>query len=351
MSQSGTGEAPAVRNAWYVVALASDVTQDPTARTVLGRSVVLYRSSSGEVVAFHDRCSHRGFPLSRGTVVGDEIVCGYHGFTFDCTGTCVSVPGQKKIPSKANLEPFPVVERGPFVWVWPGDAALADEATVPAVDRLEEPGWTFVTGEVLLRCHYGLLIDNLMDLSHESFIHPATIGSPEVAEAPISTDVDKELGVVHVSRQMKGVHCPAFFERFTGLRTPIDRGQDIEYYAPSLYLLHVTLSQATSDGGQPPVTDTYRIRVFYAVTPALDSTTNYFFGMARDFGLESAELSELFEKSQHDLIAEDAEALEILQSSIDLEGWPSEVSIKIDSGGLAARRQLANLADQEGDAR
>jgi vanillate O-demethylase monooxygenase subunit len=344
MSTPSNGGAPLVHDAWYVVARREDVTGSPIARTVLGRGIVMYRTAGGEAVVLPDRCSHRGYPLSQGQVVGDNIQCGYHGFVFDCAGTCVSVPGQTAIPSKANLQAFASAERGPFLWAWMGDAADADPSTIPAVDLLEEPGWTFVTGEVLLRCDYGLLLDNLLDLSHESFIHAATIGSPEVAEAPITTEVDKEGGVVHVSRQMKGVQCPAFFERFTGLRTPIDRGQDIKFFAPGFYLVAVTLSPAAAEGAEVADDQRYRIRVFYAITPGERATTNYLFGMARDFGHDQAELSELFDKSQHAIIAEDAAALEILQRSIDVEGWPSEVSIKIDTGGLAGRRALAQLA-------
>lgn len=344
---NSNGAAPLVRDAWYVVACRDDVTDTPTTRTVLGRAVVLYRTNDGRPVALPDRCSHRGYPLSQGEVHGDTIQCGYHGFVFDCEGTCVSVPGQKAIPSKANIGSFAVAERGPFVWVWPGDPAAADESTIPAVAQLEEPGWTFVTGEVLLRCDYGLLIDNLLDLSHESFIHAATIGSPEVAETPITTDLDKEAGVVRVSRKMEGVQCPAFFERFTGLRSPIDRGQELEYFAPGFYIVHVTLSPAAAARTEP-TDERYRIRVFYAITPAGPTSTNYLFGMARDFSHDSEELSEIFDKSQHAIIAEDAAALEILQSSIDAQGWPSEVSIKIDTGGLAGRRVLAQLAGKEG---
>jgi phenylpropionate dioxygenase-like ring-hydroxylating dioxygenase large terminal subunit len=345
MNAPTAGAAPLIHDAWYVAALRRDVSQTPIARTILGRSVVLYRTSSGQAVALPNRCSHRGYPLSQGTVRGDDLECGYHGFTFDCEGVCVAVPGQDAIPRKANLSAFPLAERGPFVWIWMGSPEAADPDAVPLVHRLEEPGWTFVDGEVLLRCHYGLLIDNLLDLSHETFVHAGTIGSPEVAQAPITTEVDAEARVVHVSRRMQGVQCPPFFERFTGLRTPIDRGQDIEYHPPGLYLLHVTLVSA-AEGGAPGADDrTYRIRVFYAITPAQDTSTNYFFGMARDFGHDDPELSELFDKSQHELIAEDARALEILQGSIDEQGWPSEVSIKIDTGGLAARRQLAALGD------
>ena len=86
----------------------------------------------------------------------------------------------------------------------------------------------------LLDARYGLLIDNLLDLSHETFLHSGLIGTPEVAESPITTTVDDEAAVVHVSRRMEAVECPKFYSGSTGLRSPIDRWQDIEYHAPGL---------------------------------------------------------------------------------------------------------------------
>src|SRR5579863_3510819 len=38
-----------------------------------------------------DRCPHRSSRLSMGRVVGDDIECGYHGFTFDAAGRCVRI--------------------------------------------------------------------------------------------------------------------------------------------------------------------------------------------------------------------------------------------------------------------
>ena len=44
-----------VRNEWYVVALRRELGDGLLARTVLGESVVLYRSASGDPVALRNR--------------------------------------------------------------------------------------------------------------------------------------------------------------------------------------------------------------------------------------------------------------------------------------------------------
>ena len=67
---------PFIRNAWYVIAEAPEVSRTPMARTALGTSVMLFRTQDGSVVALANRCCHRSFPLVHGTVDGDTIVCG-----------------------------------------------------------------------------------------------------------------------------------------------------------------------------------------------------------------------------------------------------------------------------------
>lgn len=78
------------RNQWYVAAHSHEVGRELLGRTVLGEPLVLYRTEEdGSPVVLHDRCVHRRYPLSEAPtrLDGDRIVCGYHGFTYDTTGT------------------------------------------------------------------------------------------------------------------------------------------------------------------------------------------------------------------------------------------------------------------------
>src|SRR6202790_4095869 len=85
-----------VRNQWYVAAYSAEVGHGLLARTILGESIGLYRNGGGPAVALAGRCVHRHFPLSESRLVGDTIVCGYHGFTYGADGRCVAVPGQQR---------------------------------------------------------------------------------------------------------------------------------------------------------------------------------------------------------------------------------------------------------------
>ena len=205
--------------------------------------MVLFRASSGRPVALADRCVHRHFPLSQSQLVGDTIVCGYHGFTYGTDGRCVAVPGQQRIPRTARVTSYPLAELDSFVWIWIGDPDRADATLIPRAPWLADERYTTVAGMQPLAARYGLLVDNLLDLSHETYLHGGYIGTPEVADTPITTEVDDARGIIRVSRRMADAACPPFYAESTGITGRIVRWQDIEYRPPCLYLLHSRVAQ------------------------------------------------------------------------------------------------------------
>ncbi len=335
-----------VRNQWYVAAYGREVGRELFGRTVLGEPLVFYRGEDGEVVALADRCVHRRYPLSESRLDGDTIVCGYHGFTYDRTGTCVSVPGQRRIPRTARVAAYPVVEQDSLVWVWIGEAGRADAAAIPRAPWLADPGYTTVSGMEPLAARYGLLVDNLLDLSHETYLHGGYIGTPEVAETPITTEVDEDRGVIHVSRRMADAACPPFYAKSTGIDGRITRWQDIEYHPPCLYLLHSRIAPAgvepNPDGTDP---HGFHVEVVYAITPETEHSTHDFWAVARDFALDDEGVSTFLADSNRTVVLQDVAALNILERVIrDEPGGYQELSINIDTGGLAARRILDRMA-------
>jgi vanillate O-demethylase monooxygenase subunit len=337
--QPQSSQAQFARDQWYVAAWSAEVGRDLLGRTILGEPLALYRTEDGRAVALADRCVHRRFPLSASRLDGDRVVCGYHGFTYDTTGACVSVPGQQRIPRTARVAAYPVVEQDSFVWVWIGDPDRADPAAVPRAPHLVEPGWVTVSGMEPIDADYGLLVDNLMDLSHETYLHGGYIGTPEVAETPITTEVDEDAGIVRVSRHMPDAECPPFYARSTGIEGRIRRLQDIEYHAPCLYLLHSRISPTGSD------TPVFRTEITYAITPSGPGTVYDFWAVSRDFALDDQEVTDFLREFNHTVVMQDVDALNLLQRCLDTEptGY-QELSINIDTGGLAARRILAKLA-------
>lgn len=70
---------------WHAVELDGD-------RTVVrieGKEILVVRTDRG-VYAFDARCPHEGNPLSEGEILGDTLVCAFHGWRFDLeTGACL----------------------------------------------------------------------------------------------------------------------------------------------------------------------------------------------------------------------------------------------------------------------
>jgi len=335
-----------LREHWYVAALASELESRPLSRQILGEHVAIYRTTGGEIVALADSCPHRGYPLSLGTVVGEQLVCGYHGFTFDCLGKCVSVPGQDRVPSRADVRRFPVVQQGPWVWIWMGRGE-ADPTALPVTPWLvDTEGWSSVAGVAKIDAPFHFLVDNMLDLSHETYLHNGSIGTPEVATTPIEVEVDDASNVVRVYRHMKSVDCPPFYSRTTGLVGKIDRWQDVEYFAPGFYLLNARIAPI----GEPPLEDgsddhAFHMKILYGLTPSTDDKVYDFWALARDFCVGDSEVDVFLEQMQTAVVQEDVDALNILQTRAEAVLEVSEVSIKIDRGGLAARRVLAAMAD------
>lgn len=335
------------RNQWYVAAYGAEIGTDLKARTICGEPIVFYRDSNGAVVALADRCVHRRFPLSKSRRVGDSIVCGYHGFTYDATGACVAVPGQTRIPRTARVKSYPVVEQDSFVWVWIGDDEPADATTVPRAPWLAAEGWTTVYGMEPLAARHSLLVDNLLDLSHETYLHGGYIGTPEVAETPITTEADEDNGVVRVSRHMDDAECPPFYAKSTGITGRITRWQDIEYFPPCLYLLHSRIAPA---GVLPPASgpddQAFHVEVVYALTPETETSTHDFWMVARDFAFGDEEVSTFLRDNNRTVVLQDVEALNLLEEILRTDGDAyQELSINIDTGGLAARRMIKSQND------
>src|SRR5258708_24884636 len=87
---------------WYVAATSDEVGSGLFGRKLLDRPVVLYRLESGEVVALEDRCAHRRYPLSKGRLEGDLLVCGYHGLRYDTAGARVGAAPPPHLPHRGG---------------------------------------------------------------------------------------------------------------------------------------------------------------------------------------------------------------------------------------------------------
>ncbi len=335
-------------NQWFVIASVDELGDGPLARTVCGENIVLFRDAEGTLAALVDRCPHRNYPLSLGQVVDGQLQCGYHGLTFSSSGTCVWAPNQSRIPSSASVASYPLCQTGPWIWVWIGDPTHPGVAAPPVLPWLSEPGWAVLHGMEPIAARYGLLVDNLLDLSHETFLHAGYIGTREVAATPIETEVDDATGTVRVSRRMAAVECPKFYSETTGMTSPIDRWQDIEYRPICQYVLHSRIAPAgvapALDGSDP---DAAHLKILYAITPSTAGTTLDFWALCRNFSVDDEGVDEAMADMQRTVVLQDVEALAHVERVLGQSDVVTEVSLKIDSGALAARRVIGRQLEAE----
>ncbi len=330
-----------VLNAWYVTAWSHEVTRTPVHRTVCEVALVLYRRMDGTAVVLEDRCAHRGYPLSAGRVVEDSIECGYHGFTYGPDGGCTRVPAQSLIPKRARVRSFPVVERDGWIWVWTGDVDQLDESLVPDTHWMTDPEWATVTHSVRFDCRADLIHDNLLDLTHESFIHQSTVGDDYIYEHGITVEVDGD--VVSVDRLMPGVEAPPLYATTMGTDGLYDRFHCTEFRPPGYLLLHSGIA-----GEGRPREEGYLIKVLNGITPINFTTSWYYYAFSRNFAVEDAAATEELRIGLATVLQEDADALALQE--IGMQGRPDsqrDVLIAQDAGVAKARRIMARLLAAE----
>ena len=337
------------KNAWYVACTPNEIDDKPLGRRICNESIVFYRGPEGAVAALEDFCPHRGAPLSLGRVVEGKLVCGYHGLEMGCDGKTIAMPGQR-VRGFPPIRSYPVIERHGFVWVWPGDAAKADPALIHPLHWADHPEWAYGGGLYHIACDYRLMIDNLMDLTHETYVHATSIGQKEIDETPVSTRTEGDQ--VITSRFMNHIMAPPFWRM--ALRgnhlpddQPVDRWQICRFAPPSHVLIEVGVALAGRGGHEaPPEVKASSIVVDF-ITPETETSIWYFWGMARNFNAKDKALTAAIREGQGKIFAEDLEMLERQQKS--LLAWPERdlLRLNIDAGGVQSRKVLDRLVEAE----
>lgn len=333
-------------NAWYAAAWRHEVGRvEILARTLCDRKLALWRTTGGAVVALDDACWHRLLPLSMGRLEGDNLVCRYHGLAFDASGRCTRMPSRDRINSSACVRSYPVVEKHRLVWVWPGDAAAADPALVPDLRWNDDPAWEG-DGEVLFaRCDYRLVIDNLMDLTHETFVHATSIGHSAIAETPARTTHDERS--VTVERWMLDIDAPPFWRLQLGRPGNVDRWQIIRFEPPCTIVLDVGVALAGTGATQGDRSQGVNGRVLNTITPETGTTCMYFWSLLRNYRLRDQTLTTQLRKANARIFEEDRAVLEAQQQAIDARPGQALRNLNIDAGSVWARRIIERMVESE----
>jgi vanillate O-demethylase monooxygenase subunit len=283
-------------------------------------------------------------------VGGDRIQCPYHGLEFDGTGACVHNPhGAKNIPSRAHLKSYPVVEKHKAAWIWMGDAR-ADETKVPDFGVLDNVPELYATkhDSIMIRANYQLIIDNLLDLSHTSYLHEGILGNQDTVESEITVEQDGD--DVVVGRHATNSAPPGMFAQFWPGHPPrVDKFTRMRWMAPSTLRLVTGICKmgAPTDSGTG-------YHAIHMLTPESEASTHYFFTAVR-FGVKTTdeklnrELQEKIASMRRFAFEEqDAPVIEAQQRIIETANRPLDpVILAIDVGPVRYKRVLGKMLEAE----
>jgi vanillate O-demethylase monooxygenase subunit len=329
-----------LKNAWYVAAWSHEVENALQQIIVLEEKICIWRTSTGEVVAMEDACPHRKLPLSKGRIKGDTVECGYHGLTFDCAGQCVWAPGEGRIPSAA------IHEKYGLIWIWMGNAAMADPADIMEIPNFDSPDWGLNQGAAMeLQCNYLLMCDNLLDPTHVAWVHQSSFATPETKSAPLRVTKTEEGVIVH--RWMMD-HAPApFYKKIVEFDGNCDRLQHYEVRYPSHALVRAVFTPAGTGGVDGPLHDqTFIMDSYNFMTPTTRSETRYYWFQLRNIRPNDAELSQMMSEDVQHAFEEDRAVLNEVQIGMDSKTSP-HIDLTIDAGQLRFRRQLEAMIAEE----
>jgi phenylpropionate dioxygenase-like ring-hydroxylating dioxygenase large terminal subunit len=335
---------PLIKDCWYVAGFAGEISRELISRRILGVDVALYRTLDGRPVAVRNRCPHRSFPLAKGRLDGDNLVCGYHGMTFAPSGRCVEMPALPINPTNASVRSFPVVERGPVVWIWPGHPDRADEALIPDTSWLASPEWRSVCGQFHMKTDYVAMHENLLDQTHFPFLHPGTVGTPDFVRATL--DVREENGMVIIDRSLLNSPPPGIYAMPMGMEgQPVNRYSDARFASPAMHVAFARLTDVDRPGKERRE---WRFNITHLITPETNHSIHYWWFCSRNFKLDDVAVDDFMRTASNKAYTEDVDALEWISEVVQRDEEPQfDLSFAPDKPGLLMRRRLRWLADAE----
>ena len=335
-----------VMNAWYVAGWSSEFVDDLRSITILEQNIVTFRSTSGQVVALEDRCPHRLLPLSKGKRLGDAIQCGYHGMTFDCSGQCVRIPGQEKIPPNAYVRAYPVQERNDIVWVWMGDPEKADSTGVFDMPEFQDDGWHAHQGEALhLNSNYLNVAENLVDPAHVSFVHPTTLGN--AASENVSVHVSAGGDPIIAWRWIRDSAPIGFFKNFGSFQGNVDRWHYYYLHLPCTAVIDFGSADTGANLAEKDRDQGVRIFALHFMTPVNSQYTIDRWMHLRNTAVGDEAASQQMDAMFKVAFAEDKAILEAIQEEENRPQNRDPVRLLIDKGSTVYRKRIQDLIEAE----
>lgn len=336
-----------LRQRWYAAAWDDEILIDqPLYRRILGQAVMLLRDPEGKVTALPNRCPHRFAPFDRGRIEDGVIHCGYHGLQFSFAGRCIFNPhGDGTIAPNAHLKPWPLVERYGLHWIWMGDAAMADPASIPDYAMVFNPALKTIRRYLHTHSNYELLADNLLDLGHTAYLHGTSLGSQAIIQSDRTV---KRVGddVIYELDAPDGTAPPLFQEVMPWYRDrKVDHWMTSVWRAPGQIQQQIAFAMAGAHRQDADI-----LEGLHLLTPETESSTHYFTALSRAFRKDDEVVDRtLYEGGKKAFTEEDFPMVEAIQKEIgDRDFWQMQpLILAVDAGAVMARRILKQKLDDE----
>lgn len=339
-----------LRNVWYPFAWSEEVGRELFARTLLGEPIVAYRKQDGVAIAMEDTCPHRFAPLHRGQLVGDSVQCPYHGLRFNEQGQCVHNPhGDGKIPAAARIKSYPLTERDTLLWIWMGQPEEADPTRIVDFSFLNEPKHAYTRGHVMhMPLRIELMLDNLLDLTHAHYLHPANLGSAAVGKGRMTV---RQVGNTVRAENIYPDGLPAAVFSATGAcppDKPVDYWVDVRWDAPACMHFDAGVTPAGRPRSEGALLSSAQL-----LAPESETSTHYFWRMYRNYLCDQRELTAVIEAAVEEAFATEDEPmiLAVQQRMAGKDLWSLKpVLLGTDSGAVRVRRLLEQMQAAEATA-
>lgn len=221
-------------NRWYLVARSSDVSDRPVGIRRLDRNLVLWRGSAGGLNVVEDYCPHRGAPLSLGEIIGNNVVCPYHGIHISGKGEIAEVPPTPDCPlvGRKAIKSYSSCEMGGAIWVYFGEGKSPPAPIFP--EEITSPDWTSFLFIAVWNCNWQVALDNRVDPIHGSFLHEGTY----------------TLSGGRKDAELKVVETPTGFETFRSNQKNVNIDwHEVVYHTDNIFWVRTEIPNPKQFGG------------------------------------------------------------------------------------------------------